>query len=188
MKEYRDATGATSDITKEDWKAVVTEKRLTVKQPPDYAKGMMIEAGADIGIGFSKKRWIILHAKSANSFIGSDSPVIQQRNSTASAKTGFGPLSQGIINVFPFASDAALMITDEPIRIMDHATALAPAVRQINDQSAQLSTRIVFSHSEKLLKSLAERNKLAKWRPKIQYDDEVIRDHALKVIKDSPRI
>ncbi len=175
MAKYRGKAGIDRDIPQSEWKSVLKEKRISAKQPPDYHKGMMIEVGTDVALGFSKKHWIILHTKPGRSFIGSDVPIIQMPTPGAMPFRASGPLADGMVNYFPFAKDAALLIQTDENRVIDHATVNDKGLHKFNANLALDSRRVIFSGSRQLLEATVSRSGLDHIETRFIFKDEYIR-------------
>lgn len=179
MTEYESESDEDmSDITQEELRRVVEERRLSVKQPEDYHLGVMLESGDQLGRIFSQRQWIILHANAGGSYIGSDCGMVLMIDGNTVNHRGHSPASPGMATIFPFSSNSALMISSKKMPSILHASHKRKGVRELNNQLAQESVRIIFSHSKKLLQSISERERLAQWQPKIVLDDETLRNTA----------
>lgn len=168
-KELSEIGLSANDLTKKNIHDAAAEGRIKMIPPADYHLSAMVEAGTDLSVIFSKRHWRIVHAPAGTSFIGSDYPVIRQAQKNTTLTNGNGPGSPGIVNLFPFSKSTALMILDDEMPIIEHFKFSKKGVKAVNSQLAQESERIIFSHSKKLLESLAKKNHLNQFRSTLTY-------------------
>lgn len=170
-------------IQRKDLREMVERGRLKVRPPQDHHLAVMIELATEIGLVFSEKKWVIIHAPSGMSFIGSDVPVVQEAQKGATLAQGAGPVSPGINNFFAFSRKTAILIRDEAMPTIDYARITKKGARTWNTWLARGSDRIIFSHSKALLESLVERNHLGTRKTKIVYNDDLIHEAARRSLE-----
>lgn len=187
MQEYAEKSGSDfSDVTQQEIRDTVEEGRLTVRQPVDAHLGLIVDSATELAIILSRRRWLVAHTASTKlSYVGSDCPVLQKHTLHHKMEDGIGAGSSNTVNVFPFSRDAALVILDNDGGTVEHVRTRPAFVKSVNNQSARVSARVIFSHSKALLKSLARRNELATTGTLIAYDKDLIRENIRDLLQKS---
>lgn len=171
-----------SSITKQQ----LIDHLLKGKLGPDNAKNfqlrMLVDAGTNLGIKFSSRRWLVLHAEPGRQFITSDVGLNIVKDGDTKRETGFGPGAPGMATIFPFAKDTALMITSTLVANVEHVSFNSGMVGVVNAGLARVSGQL-YSSDKSLLEGLVEHGKLAKTSFRPSLDDKemqkLIPDHLL---------
>lgn len=137
----------------------------------------LIKSGTDLAINFSAREWVILHAQNDSRYITSDTAMFLSPDGHTSKETGWGPGSPGMAVFFPFAQDASLMITSKQQPTILHALINNSGVKRVNDGLASKSNQL-YSHSDRLLRSIVKRGKLAKTEFKSIFSEEQLQEIA----------
>lgn len=181
VARYERQAGRRSAVTQQDL-VTALERGMNIVPSQDAHLAIMVELGATLGIEFSGRRWRVVHVPDYTYFLGSDRAVLQQRIYTDKGMIRLGAAAPGVMNLFVFSPDTALLVSDEPSPTIEHICFAAITVSEVNDQLAQESTRLIFSHSRDLLESVAERNQLTLYRPRMAVNEALIRAMAESIV------
>ena len=135
---------------------------IKINNPKNFQLQALVDAGTNLGIKFSGRRWLVLHTEPGHEFITSDVGLHLTMDGKATKATGFGPGSPGMATIFPFAKDAALMITSMTIPVdLRHVPFEDDYLHKVNAGLARVSGEL-YSSNRSLLENLVEKGKLAK--------------------------
>lgn len=150
-----------SGLTQDDFRRGNLSDSVRMTAPPDSEHEMAVTVGTELAIIFSKRKWLVIHAPKGKGFICSDRPVVQMPTLPAETIFDYGPGSPYVDNFFPFANDAALLITTEELPSIQHVGIAAQPLKQFNKLTAMNSKQFIFSHSKALLQAQVTKYSLA---------------------------
>lgn len=173
-------TGKPADaVTKQALLDYLEKGVVSPTNPQNFRLEMLADAGTNLGIKLSKRRWVVLHAASGQEFITSDVALHLTVDGEATKETGFGPGAPGTAITFPFSKDTALMITSEKTATVEHAVANELLITAVNTGLARVSGEL-YSTNKQLLESLVESGSLANTTFELKFDSEQMEQLARK--------
>jgi len=180
INQYGEQSGKeVSAITKENLMSYLMSGNIKLSNAKNFQLNTLVDAGTNLGIKLSARRWVILHTKPSHEFITSDVGLHLTVDGDATRNTGFGPGSPGMAIIFPFAKDAALMITSMPSANIAHVNFDNELVSVVNAGLARVSGQL-YSSNKVLLEKLVKAGNLAKTIFKPIFDEEQMRLFAQK--------
>lgn len=168
-----------SSITKERLIDQLLRGTITVNNDKNLQLSTLVDAGTHLGIKLSARSWIVLHTKPNEKFITSDVGIHLTPDGKPTRTTGLGPGSPGMAIIFPFANNAALMITSKPTANIIHTDFEDALVAVVNSGLARVSGQL-YSSDKALLERLVKIGNLAKTTFKPSFDEEQMQKFAQK--------
>ncbi len=168
-----------SKITKARLIKTLLEGTITLNNDKNLQLKTLVDVGTSLGIGFSAREWIVLHTKPGSEFITSDVAVHLAPDGKPAPNTGFGPASPGMAVIFPFAKNAALMITSVRRPIIIHSEFGDEFLAHANEGLARVSGEL-YSSNKELLEKLVQKGGLAKTTFRPTFDEAQIQKIAQK--------
>ena len=168
-----------SKITKQQFIDHLLKGEITIDNNKNMQLSTLVDAGTHLGIKFSARRWLVLHTKPGHEFITSDVGLHLTPDGEPTRVTGYGPGSPGMAIIFPFARNAALMITSKPKPDITHVDFDNHLVVVVNGGLARVSGQL-YSSDKALLERLVNMGNLAKTTFKPIFDKEQMHKLAQK--------
>lgn len=161
IAEFEASKELKAGLTQEDFRKGALSDHVRITAPQDIEYEMAVNIGTELALIYSKRKWIVLRPPKGRAFICSDRPVVHMSSLPAASIYDYGPGSPHATNFFPFAKDAALLITTEELRTIIYGRTAEQPLRSLNAMVAINSRHMIFSHSKPLLERLVKRHSLA---------------------------
>lgn len=168
-----------ANVTKEQFIKHLQGGTIVLNNEKDSQLSALVDAGTNLGMKFSARRWLVLHTEPGHEFITSDVGLNLTVDGEPTRATGYGPGSPGMAVIFPFEKNTALMITSHPTADITHVDFEKPLVLVVNSGLARVSGQL-YSSDKALLERLVKVGNLAKTSFKPIFDEEQMKELAQK--------
>lgn len=168
-----------ANVTKEQFIEHLQGGTITLSNQKDSQLSTLVDAGTNLGMKLSARRWLILHTEPGYEFITSDVGLHLTADGEPTRATGYGPGSPGMAIIFPFEKNTALMITSHARADITHVDFESPLVFVVNSGLARVSGQL-YNSDKSLIERLIKAGDLAKTSFEPTFDEEQMKELAQK--------